>query len=67
MRAPLHLPSNNLPEVQQTDYTPAIMAKRTATKAEATATTKTDPVLALAEYFLSADHMHTLTHAIREK
>jgi len=43
------------------------MAKRTRAKAEATATTGTDPVLALADYWLSAEYMRLQTHAVRSK
>jgi hypothetical protein len=44
-----------------------IMTKQRAAKAEATATTGTDAVLALAEYWLSAEHKRLLTHPTKDK
>ena len=35
--------------------------------ADRKATTKTDPVLALAEYWLSAEYMRLLTHALKDE
>jgi hypothetical protein len=40
------------------------MSKHIAARAEANATTRTDPVLALCEYWLAAEFMRRQTHAI---
>jgi hypothetical protein len=43
------------------------MSKHIAARAEANATTRTDPVLALCEYWLAAEFMRRQTHAIKDK
>ena len=46
----------------------AIMSKHIAAKVEAAAAaTRTDPVLALCEYWLAAEFMRRQTHAIKDK